>query len=70
MKSISRKKFVILFNKGLGFLIEKNFLTMLSMITQHTEDVDHNKNFTHKCIKVIYTSHLSTQSSQDLESIS
>jgi len=65
-----KKKFIILFNKGLRFLLEKSFLTILYVITQRIEDVDHNKGLTHKCIKVIYTSHLSTQSPQDLESIS
>jgi hypothetical protein len=65
-----KEKFTILFNKGLGFLLEKCILTMLYVITQHTEDVDHNKCLSDKCIKVVYTSHLSTQSSKDLESIS
>jgi hypothetical protein len=43
---------------------------MLIVITQCTEYVDHEFDLTHICIKVIYTSHLSTQSSQDLELIS
>jgi hypothetical protein len=42
---------------------------MLHVITQRIEDVDHNKVFTHKYIKVISTSHMSSQSSKDLESI-
>jgi hypothetical protein len=43
---------------------------MLIEITQRTENVDYQFGPTHKCIKVIYTSHLSTQLFQDLESIS
>jgi len=40
---------------------------MLIAITQRTEYIDHQFDLTtHKCIKVIYTSHLSIQSSQDL----
>jgi hypothetical protein len=58
------------FNKGLRFIFEKNFLTMLIAISKCTENVDHNIGLTYKCIKVIYTSHVSTQSPQDLESIS
>jgi hypothetical protein len=41
---------------------------MLIAITQRTENVDHNIGLTPNCIKVIYTSYISTQSSQDLES--
>jgi hypothetical protein len=33
---------------------------MLIAITQRTEYIDHHVDLTHKCIKVIYTSHLST----------
>jgi hypothetical protein len=62
--------FFIHFNKELGFLLEKNFLTMLIAITQRTENVDYQFGLTHKCIKVIYTLHLNTQSSRNLESIS
>jgi hypothetical protein len=62
-------KCLILFNKGLGFILKKNFFTMLIAITQHIENVDHYISHTYKCIKVIYTLYLSTQSSQDLESI-
>jgi hypothetical protein len=40
---------------------------MLIAITQRTEYVDHQFDLTYKYIKVIYTSHLSTQSFQDLE---
>jgi hypothetical protein len=58
------------FNRGLGFILEKIFLTMLIAITQCIENVDHNIGLTHKCIIVIYISHLSTQSSKDLELIS
>jgi hypothetical protein len=46
----------------LEFFIEKNVLTMLHVITQRIDNVNHNKGLTHKCIKVISTSHLSTQS--------
>jgi hypothetical protein len=69
-KIYDKGKCLILFNKGLGFLLEKNFLPMLIAIAQRTTNVEHHIGLTHKCIKVIYTSHLSTQLSQDLESIS
>jgi len=36
---------------------------MLHVITERIEDVDHNKGLTHKCIKVISISQLSTKSS-------
>jgi len=39
---------------------------MLIAITQSIEYVNHQYDLTHKCIKVVYTLHLSTQSSQDL----
>jgi hypothetical protein len=35
---------------------------MLIAITQRTEYFDHQFELTHKCIKMIYTSHLSIQS--------
>jgi len=57
-KTYLKGKCLILFNKGLEFLLEKSFLTMLIAITQRTKNVDHNIGLTHKCIKVIYTSHL------------
>jgi hypothetical protein len=43
---------------------------MLITIIQHTDYVDYHFDLAHKCIKVIYTSHMRTQSSQDLKSIS
>jgi hypothetical protein len=43
---------------------------MLIATTLCTKYVEHQFDFTHKCIKVIYISYLSTQSSHDLESIS
>jgi hypothetical protein len=43
---------------------------MLIAITEHTDYVDYHFDLAYKCIKVIYTSHLSTQSFQDLKSIS
>jgi hypothetical protein len=53
-------KCIFPFNKGFQFLLKISFLTMLIAITQHTKNVDHNIDLTHKYINVIYTSHLST----------
>jgi len=67
IKSILTENFLS-FNRGLGFLLEKSFLTMLIATTQRTKNVDHHLGLTHNASK--WSTHLSTQSSQDLESIS
>jgi hypothetical protein len=69
IQSFSQEKNSYPFNKGLELFLEKSFLTIFIAIIQCTEYVDHQFDLTYKCIKVIYTSHLSTHSSQDLELI-
>jgi len=51
-----------MFYKGLEFLIEKKSQNLIT-ITQRNEYVGHQFDLTHKYIKMIYTSHLSIQSS-------
>jgi hypothetical protein len=56
-----------LFKKKLfGFVLEKNFLTMVDVIIQLNGIVDPNKGLIHKCIKATSISHMNILSSQDL----
>jgi hypothetical protein len=70
IKYFSRRNIVSFLRKIFGFLIDKSFLKVLDVITQHTSNVDPGKGLIHRCIKATSISHMSTQSSQDLESIS
>jgi hypothetical protein len=68
IKFTSRRIFLIaLFHdKGFGFLLEEGVPTMLHAITQRIEVLTSDL-ISFLYIKVTYTSHLSSQSFQDLE---